>query len=319
MPGYQVVKRAQLVAVADTNLERAEWLAKRFGIKDVYTDPLEIIERKDIDAVDICLPGFLHKQFILAAADAGKHVFCEKPMAISVAEANEIVDKVANSKIHLMVGYNQRFERPFTKMKEFLDKGLLGSPLTIDITYVRCGSSERYVPPSWRADPAKGGGALLDLACHKIDLLRWFAGDVKSVSAMKSHYLGAEAEDTGVVILTFHSGVLGLLNTSLACSSPYGELDFAHIYGSEGTARYSSELKQAVQVYVKGALLGRTSKFVTLTLPSKKSTYTLELEAFYNAIINHQAPPITPHDGRNVLQIVEAARESARTGKTIFL
>jgi predicted dehydrogenase len=319
MPGYQVVKRAQLVAVADTNLQRAEWLAKRFGIKDVYADPREIIERQDIDAVDICLPGFLHKQFIIAAADAGKHVFCEKPMAISVAEANEIVDKVNSSGIRLMIGYNQRFERPFIKMKEILDKGLLGSLLTIDITYVRCGSSERYLPPSWRADPAKGGGALLDLACHKIDLLRWFAGEIKSVGAMKSHYLGAEAEDTGVVVLTFQSGALGLLNTSLACSSPYGELDFAHIYGSEGTTRYSSELKQAIQVYVKGALLGRTSKFVTLNLPSKKSTYTLELEAFYDAIINNQTPPITPHDGRNVLQVIEAARESARTGRTIFL
>jgi predicted dehydrogenase len=318
MPGYQVVKRAQLVAVADKNLQRAEWLAKRFGVKDVYADPQEITERDDNDAVDICLPGYLHKQFIIAAADAGKHVFCEKPMAISVAEANEIVDKVNSSNIHLMVGFNQRFARPFIKMKEIIDKGLLGSLLSIEITYARCGSSERYLPPSWRADPAKGGGALLDLACHKIDLLRWFAGEVKGISAMKSHYLGAEAEDMGVVILTFQSGALGLLSTSLVCSSPYNELDFTHIYGSKGTTRVSSELKQAIQVYVKGALVGRTSNFVTLNLSSKKSTYTLELEAFFEAILNHQEPPITAQDARNVLQVVEAARESARTGKTIF-
>ena len=94
MPAYQVIKKAQLVAVADSNLERVKWLANRFGVKSYYSDPMEIIERKDIEAIDICLPAFLHSKYILAAASKGKHVFCEKPMALNVNEAEVIIQKI---------------------------------------------------------------------------------------------------------------------------------------------------------------------------------------------------------------------------------
>lgn len=319
IPAYQVVKKARLVAVADTNAERAKWLAERFGIKNYCGDPREIIEQKDIDAVDICLPTFLHSKFIISAAEAGKHILCEKPMALNVKEAEMISSTIKKSGINLMIGYNQRFEKPFKKIKDFIDSGMLGNLISLEVKYARCESTERYLPPNWRANPAMGGGALLDSACHKIDLLRWFGGDVRSVRAVKAHFLKTEAEDTACVILEFENGALGSLSSSLVCASPYKELDMTEVYGSKGTVWYGPDNRQAIQVYLKGSLLGRTSGFVTLKTPSKKSSYVLELEAFIDSIIKRSRPPITAEDAKKVLEIVEAARESAVTGKAIML
>lgn len=319
LPAYQVVKKAQLVAVADTKAERAKWVAERFGIKNHYLDPMEIIERKDIDAVDICLPTFLHSKFITAAAGAGKHVLCEKPMALNVKEAENTISRAKKSGIKLMVGYNQRFEKPFKKIKDFIDSDMLGNLVSLEVKYARCESTERYLPPNWRAYPTMGGGALLDSASHKIDLLRWFGGEVRRVSTIKAHFLKTEAEDTTCMILEFEKGAIGYLGSSLICASPYKELDLTKVYGSKGTVWYGPHDKQALQIYLKGALLGRTSGFITLKTPSKKSSYVLELEAFINSIINEDEPPITGEDAKKVLQILEAAHESAKTGKTITL
>jgi len=317
LPAYQVIKKAQLVAVADANEERAKWLAERFGIKNYYSDPVNIIERNDIDAVDICLPTFLHSKFITLAAEAGKHVFCEKPMALNVKEAEETISKRDKAGINLMVGYNQRFERTFRRIKDLIDSGLLGNIISLEFRYARCESVERYLPPSWRADPTKGGGALLDLACHKIDLSRWFAGEVHKVSAVEAHHLGTEAEDTAGVILTFEQGAMGLISASLICASPYSELDLTKVYGNKGTVWYSSENKDSIQIYLRGSLLGRTSGFTSLNIPSKRSSYTVELEAFIDSIIKERKPPITAEDAKRVLEIVDAARESAKSGRAI--
>jgi len=319
MPAYQVIKKAQLVAVCDKDEKRARWLAERFGIRKYSSDPIRIIENEGIDAVDICLPTFLHSKFIRLAAEAGKHVFCEKPMAKSVKEAERVISQINKSGINLMVGYNQRFERTFQKMKAFIDSGLLGDLISLEMRYAKCETPERYLPPNWRADPKKGGGALLDFGCHKIDLLRWFAGEVHRVSAISAHNLKTEAEDAGGVILDFKKGALGLLSVSLVCASPFKELDSTDVYGSKGTVRYRSDDKNTIHIYLKGSLLGRTSRFTALKISSKQSSYTLELKVFIDSIIKERKPSITAEDAKKVLEIVEAARKSAKQNKTIVL
>ena len=319
LPAYRVMKKAQLVAVGDINAKRAKLVAERFGIKSYYSDPMEIIERKNIDAVDICLPTFLHSKYIVLAAEAGKHVFCEKPMALNVKEAETIVSRINKSGIKFMVGYNHRFKRTFNKIKHFVDSGLLGDLISLEAKYARCDSPERYLPPNWRADPTKGGGVLLTLGCHKIDLMRWFAGEARNVTAMNARYLETEAEDTAAIIMGFKKGALGILSTALVCASPFSELDLITVYGNKGTVRYASDNKHTIQIYLKGSLIGKTSKFVTLSVQSKKGSYISELEAFIDSILKGRRPPITAEDGKKVLEIVEAARESVKKGKTVFL
>lgn len=319
LPAYQVVKKAQLVAVADINAERAKWTAERFGIRNYYSDPTKVIERKDIDAVDICLPTYLHSKYITLAAEAGKHIFCEKPMALSVKEADTIISQVNKAGTNLMVGYNQRFVKPFRRIKNFVNSDLLGDLISVEVKYAKCGEQERYLPPSWRAYRSKGGGALLDSSCHKIDLMRWYAGEISEVHAIEAHNIKTEAEDTAGVLLRFTEGAMGQLNATLICASPYGELDLTKVYGNKGTVWYSSEHKDSVQIYLSRSLLSRTSRFTTLKMTSKKSSYILELEAFIDSIIKQRKPPITAEDAKKVLQVIEAAYESAKSGRAVKL
>jgi len=305
-----MVRKAQLEAVADVDVGRARLLAERFKVGAYFSDPMRIIEDKDIEAVDICLPTFLHSRFVMLALESGKHVFCEKPMGFSTKEANAIVSEVDKTGLSLMVGYNHRFEAPFRRIKEILDSGLLGNLVCLEFKYAKYGEPERYVPPSWRADPDKGGGVLVDFACHKIDMMKWLAGNIVRVSAMAAHHLGAEAEDTAQLIMNFENGCLGALTVSLVCPTHPSELDTAQLYGDRGVARFSSESKKEIEVYLRGALLGRTSGFTALNLPLRENSYASEIEAFVNSIIEQRKPPITAGDARDVLAIVEAARAS---------
>lgn len=319
IPAYQVIKKAQLIAVADVNEQRAKYIADRFGIRNYYADPTKIIESKDIDAVDICLPTYLHFKYITLAVKAGKHVFCEKPMALTVKQAEEIISLVKKAGTNLMVGYNQRFEQPFRKIKDLIDSNLLGDVISIQSQYVKCGSQERYLPPNWRSYRVKGGGALRDSSCHKIDLMRWYIGQVSEVQAIEAHNLKTEAEDTVGVLLKFVKGAIGLLNASLICVSPYSELDLTKVYGNRGVVWHSSENNNSLRIYLSQSLLSRTSRFTTLKITSQASSYILELEAFIDSILKDRTPPITANDAMNVLRIIEAANESARSGKAVTL
>jgi predicted dehydrogenase len=319
LPAYQVIKKAQLLAVADVDAERAQQIAQRYGIDTYYSDPTKIIERKDIDAIDICLPSYLHAKYILLAAENGKHIFCEKPMTLNVAEAERVISQVKSAGTNLMVGYNQRFEKPFREIKKLIDSNLLDDVISIDTTYAKRGEQDRYLPPNWRAYRAKGGGALLDSSCHKLDLMRWFAGDVEEVQAMEAHNLKTTAEDTAKVLLRFCDGALGILNATLICASPYNELDLMQVYGRKGSVWYTSQKKNVIQLYLNRTLLSRTSKFTTLRTTSKKTSYILEIEAFIDSILKDRKPPITADDAKKILQIIEAAHESAESGKAIKL
>jgi len=294
-------------------------MAKKFRVKSYYQDPMKLIERKDIEAIDICLPTYLHSKFIILAAKNGKHVFCEKPMTLSVREAEEVIHEAKKHGVKLMVGYNQRFQKPFEKIKEFIDSKLLGNLVLIESSYARCGPKERYLPPSWRAYPEKGGGVLLDLACHKVDLLRWFAGEAEEVTALKSRNFGTEAEDTAGIIIRFQGGTLGIINVSLAYASPYSELDITKVHGSRGSVRFSSENKKVVEIYIKKSIFAKSSKYITIDASSKKDPYVRELEVFVDSIIKDKNPPITGEDAKKVHEIIEAAREAAKSEKTIQL
>lgn len=317
LPAYRTLRKAQLAAVADASIDRARSLAERFRVGAYFSDPMRIMEDKDIEAVDICLPTSLHSKFIMLALESGKHVFCEKPMGLSTKEADTIISKAEKSGLRLMVGYNHRFEAPFERIKEMVDSGLLGNLISMEFKYAKYGEPERYRPPSWRGDPEKGGGVLMDFGCHKIDLMKWYAGRATKVSAMAAHHLGADAEDTAQLIMNFENGSLGALSVSLVCPTHLSELDTAQLYGDRGAARFSSEHKKELEVYLRGALLGRTSGFTVLGVPSRQSSYASEIDAFIESIIQDKEPPITARDARDVIAIVEAARASIAKGVAV--
>ncbi len=175
---YSQLPDAVFVGVWDPNRENAEFHAKQFETK--VFDSLEALFEA-VDAVDICLPTFLHKEYTVKAANAGKHVLCEKPMAMSEAEAQEMIDAVNANGVRLMIGHCIRFWPEYDKLKKIKDSGELGALKSLNLT--RIASFPSYSIENWLANPAKSGGAVLDLHIHDVDFALYLLGHPKNVFA----------------------------------------------------------------------------------------------------------------------------------------
>ncbi|MDO8686331.1 MAG: Gfo/Idh/MocA family oxidoreductase [Clostridiales bacterium] len=173
LTGYAALKdEVELMAVCDNNKEAAERAAKQFGIPNVFTDYRNLLAMKDIDLISVCTPNCLHAPVTIEALEAGKHVHCEKPMAMNSEEAQEMLDTARKTGRKLMVGLNNRFTKETQFVKKYVDDGNLG-----EIYYIKCGWVRRseIAPRGWFTDKAlSGGGSLIDLGVHFIDLAMYF-------------------------------------------------------------------------------------------------------------------------------------------------
>ncbi len=172
---------AELVMIADIRRDRAEKLAARYGAL-ASTSAEEVLKRADIDVVDICLPTYLHREFVVKAARSGKHILCEKPIAITLEDADHMLEAVHQAGVKFMVAHVLRFWPEYLKLKEIYEAKELGNLLSLLL--------ERVGPfPSWSewmGDPQKSGGAILDLHIHDVDFLRFLLGDPKWTFAQGS-------------------------------------------------------------------------------------------------------------------------------------
>jgi predicted dehydrogenase len=291
-------------AVADPVTANAEKFAAEFEAT-VYDDYRVMLKEADIDAVDICLPHHLHKDAILAAAAAGKHVLCEKPLCLTADEAIEISDAVEASGITVMCAHNQLFLPPVAKAKELLDAGLLGKVYevrTTDSFY------NDFTPENmgWRASAkTSGGGELIDTGYHPTYLLLHLAGGspTEAVSMLSTHRLAfMEGEDSAQVLVRFDNGSVGTITTSWAYQpsaiterfSVVGELGSLHSDGESLTYRL------------------RGQDAVTLEFEWVHE-FAAEMEHFADSLINGTRPVHTHEEGIEVLGIILAAYESERT------
>jgi predicted dehydrogenase len=294
-----------LAAVADPVTENAVERAAEFGAA-VYDDYRRMLAEADIDAVDICLPHHLHKDAIVAAARAGKHVLCEKPLCLTPAEAAEISAAVAESGITVMCAHNQLFLPPVAKAKELLDSGLLGRVYevrTTDSFY------SKFTPESmgWRANAAtSGGGELIDTGYHPTYLLLHLAGGspVEATAMLSTHRLTfMEGEDSAQVLVRFDNGVLGSIVTSWAYA-PSGNTERFSVVGERGSLFSDGLTTLTYQL--------RGEAPVSLTFEPVHQ-FTAEIAHFAHSIADGTRPLHTEHEGIQVLGIILAAYESART------
>ncbi|MEA3485508.1 MAG: Gfo/Idh/MocA family oxidoreductase, partial [Candidatus Aerophobetes bacterium] len=170
---YNNLSNAKLSAIADTDLARAEKLAKKYGVK-AYSKPEELFKEKDIEIMDICLPTFLHKEYVIKAAQARKNILCEKPIALKVEDAEEMIEAANKVGVKFMVAQVIRFWPEYIKLKEIFDKGSLGEIVSISCT--RLSPTPTWAWNSWLLDSEKSGGALLDLHIHDTDFLLYLLG-----------------------------------------------------------------------------------------------------------------------------------------------
>jgi len=307
LPFFAANPNSKLIAVCSRKIGNAKRTAKQWKAEAYYTDYRDLLKRVDIQAVSICNPVWLHKETVLAAADAGKHILCEKPMAVTSSEAYEMVRIAARNKVILMVGFSHRFYELNRRLKQMILSGKLGrlimfhNRFNLDVNYEK----------TWFAEKKRsGGGVVMDCGVHSIDLFRWLAGEVREVSAFTGTFVQRMAvEDTAVLLLKAANGMPGVVE--LSWSTP-ASVNTVEIYGSKGTAVVDYGRNE---IRVKcGNKKWMARKNVA---PYVKQTFKSEIDHFLACVLAGQTPSVTGHDGLASLRIVEAVYASAKQGKVM--
>ncbi|BDZ49688.1 dehydrogenase [Frondihabitans sucicola] len=295
----------RIAAVADAVAATAESRGAELGVPS-FTDYSAMLRDADIDAVDICLPHHLHRDAIVAAAAAGKHILCEKPLCLSPDEARDVQAAVAEAGVTLMCAHNQLFMPAVARAKELIESGALGSVYEVRTT----DSFRNEFDPSnmgWRAHAStSGGGELIDTGYHPSYLLMHLAGGVpvQATAMLSTHRLTfMEGEDSAQALFRFDNGAVGQLVTSWAYEPAAGTERFSAV-GELGSLTSDGTT-------LRWNLLDGTSETETF---EEVDTFAAEIGAFGRCLRDGQRPIHTEREGIAVLGMILAAYEGARSG-----
>jgi len=214
--GNNQIANARLAAVCDVVASKAEAIGKQFGVP-YYTDMHDMLRREAIDVVVVLTESGLHAEHVVALAKHGKHIVVEKPMALTLPDADRMIAACDAARIRLFVVKQNRFNVPVVKLREALAAGRFGKLVMGTVRVRWCRTQQYYDQDSWRGTWALDGGVLTNQASHHIDMLEWMMGDVESVFAMsRTALVDIETEDTAVVALRFMNGALGVIEATTA-------------------------------------------------------------------------------------------------------
>ena len=249
----QSVPQAEVVAIADVYIEGARELAQKFGIGTVTGDYREILNNPEIEAVVICSPTDTHAQYIIEAARAGKHIFCEKPVDLTIPAIQEAIKEVEKAGVKLMVGFNRRFDPNFSKVKQMVVEGKIGDPHILKIT-----SRDPAPPPAQYI--AVSGGIFLDMAIHDFDMARYIVGSEVTEVFTKATVLvdpeigKAGDVDTAIITLTFENGAIGVIDNSR--EAVYGYDQRVEIFGSKGMVNVDNNFPENHRYFAGDGVYG---------------------------------------------------------------
>jgi predicted dehydrogenase len=311
----EIPEKARLVAVCDLNESAARALAEEYKAESFTSNYAELIQRKDVDALSLCVPHDLHCDMAIAAARAGKHILVEKPLAITMKEADQVIAVARENRVKLMTGHNMRYMGQHAKAKELVDQGVIGKPFMMVASVHVLG-----LPDGFRLSlKRQGGGALIDSGVHRFDLIRWIMGDVKRLYGKKGRFFNMEMEgkDTAVVLMEFESGAVGTFTCCWSAKAPKNE-EYLQIYGPKGsiiTTYNGQSLEMRSETPPPG--WQELSSFVFPI--DQAGSIKLELADFADAILQDRQPPITGEDGRKSLELTLATYLSSDSGKPVDL
>jgi predicted dehydrogenase len=294
----------EVTAVADVIDETARRRAAELGAA-AYTDFRQMILEADLDAVDICLPHHLHAEAIVSAAQAGKHILCEKPLCLTVEEANQVQQAVSTAGVTLMCAHNQLFLPAVSTAKQLLDQGILGTVYEVRITDTFYND---FNPQNmgWRATAAtSGGGELMDTGYHPTYLMLHLAGGspVEATALLSRHRLRfMDSEDSAQVLVRFDNGIVGHMVTSWAYDPPPGTQGFS-VVGERGSL-HSDGTSLTVTLRGSGS---QTYDFEAV------DSFVSEIGHFADCLRSGTRPLHTEREGIDVLCLILAAYEGARS------
>lgn len=306
---------ATVAGVTSSDRRSAQALADQYQAS-VY-DSLEAM-LAEVDVVDICTPTYLHHPMVLQAAQAGKDIVCEKPLALTVAHAREMIDATRQAGVRLLVGHVVRFFPEYAMAKSIVAQGQIGQVGVVRLT--RCSfKPARDQADSWFHDVAKSGGMMLDLMIHDFDYARWVAGEVFSVYARNVASQFAEAPaDYALAILTHQNGAISHVEGGWAYPVPMFRTAL-EIAGSHGLIEHPAASSTPLGFYLHQSASDSASIAVP-TSPLSEDPYTAEIRHFYRVLTGEEPQPrITAEDALEALCIAQAAIASARTGKPVTI
>ncbi len=308
------IPEANLVAVADVILDAAQKLGADLGVSKVFQDPRAVLEDKQIQAVLICSSTDTHAQLIEAAAAAGKHIFCEKPIALDLHKIDHALAAVKKAGVKLMVGFNRRFDPSFKRVHDLVAAGHVGEPHILRIT-----SRDPAPPPI--AYVKVSGGIFLDMTIHDFDMARYLMGsEVQEVYAaanvLVSPEIGKAGDvDTAVITLKFENGALGVIDNSR--EAVYGYDQRVEMFGSKGVAMAQNMTPDTVVQSDKNGV--HSALPLHFFVERYAQAYIEEMRAFVTSVLENKEPPVSGWDARVPVVIGYAAGKSAKENRPIKL
>jgi len=305
------LENAVAAGVSDPVVEKAEKLGEELHVP-AFGDHTDLLKVEDIDAVIVAVPNFRHAEVSIAAAENGKHVFCEKPMALTIGDCDKMIQAAKANGVKLMVGQVLRYLPVFAKMKEIMDSGILGEPFSMYVSRLSGGSWGN--PQHWRMKADLCGGVLYEVSVHELDYMRYICGDVDRVAALMGNYLQNDSrdyEDTVHLTLHFKNGGIGTLIVG-QCSSMGGYEGKIHC--RKGTMHFDN----GKRIVTYKTFDGEAVKLEAEDMKTEPGVRR-ELRYFIEAIIEDKEPAIPGEEGRKVIEVVQAAYISAREGRSVEL
>lgn len=306
------VPTAKVLGITDVFKDGLQELADKYGIEKVYNDYKEMLADDEIDAVLVCSSTDTHADISIEAAKAGKHVFCEKPVDLTPAKVQAVIDAVAEAGVKLQVGFNRRFDHNFAHVRNLINEGKVG-----DLELIKITSRDPAPPPAEYA--AVSGGMFLDMTIHDFDMARFLAGcDVTEVYAnatcLVDPAIGEAGDvDTAIINLKFENGALGVIDNSRRAA--YGYDQRIEVFGSLGAAMAANDTPTNVTIMNNDGVT--TDKPLYFFLERYMQSFRDEMVQFVDAVLNDKATPTTGTDGLNSILVALAAKKSVQEGRPV--
>jgi len=320
------IPNAKITNIFDLNQERAQKCATDWNIEKISKSIDDLLDDKNVNAVLIATPNNTHYEIALKSAEAGKHIFCEKPISVNLKEAYEMIDSCKKNKVQLQIGFNQRFWKQVEIVKELLDINFIGKIHSFRSIY-----SEKWdaypATTQYRYDLEQSGGAtIIDLAIHRIDLMRFLMGEYKNVVAeLKNSEIPPKVDDNVHLLINMENGSTGVISSD-RYSPAIG--DGTDLYGSEGAIHFATETINPfhgvpLAIYTEKKLADippiiRNNFYPSAwwkefeggwisIQPERENPYEKELTSFCENILQDKEVAVTGKDGMKALELINAA------------
>jgi scyllo-inositol 2-dehydrogenase (NAD+) len=305
---------ARLVAVSDVNEEALSSLAAELGVSKKYSHYQDLIADAEVEGVVIVSPTSTHQEIVAAAAKHGKAIFCEKPLSISLAAAQEMQHIVEATGIFFQMGFMRRFDKGYLAAKHKIEQGEIGTPVVF-----KSSSRDPFRPSLEYLDPAHSGGLFVDCGIHDLDLGRWYMGDIASVYSIGGTLAYPEMKaigdiDNAITSIYFTSGALGTID--LSRNGVYGYDIRTEILGTEGTLKIGYLRETPILMMNKKGVTHDTVPYFTERF---EQAYISQLQDFVENVREQKPPSVTCADGVAALQASAAATLSFKENRPVEL